>query len=135
MLKATYTDTGIFLEKLTESVEMVVVQRVVINLRLGRRLIVESSYASLLLPADLPGLAELDAIAHKLSPEILQLEPCDSEWVEVTLRGTWITTETESAKGIFAIELEASTECCLFELWRRSQPQAAGIIDPAARRR
>ena len=135
MLKATYTDTGVFLEKLTESVEVLVTQRVVLNLRLGHRLVVESSYASLLLPADLPGLAELDAIADKLSPEILQLDACDSEWIEVTLRGTWITTETDGADGIFAVELEASTERCLFELWRQSQPQAAGLINPTARRR
>lgn len=135
MLKATYTDTGVFLEKLTESVEVFVIQRVVLNLRLGHRLMVESSYASLLLPAGLPGLTELSAIALKLSPEILRLDICDSEWVEVILRGTWITSEAEGAEGIFAVDLEASAERCLFELWRRSQPQAAGLINPAARRR
>ncbi len=135
MLKATYTDTGIFLEKLTESVEGLVIQRVVLNLRLGRRLVVESSYASLLLPADLSGVAELDAIAQKLSSEILQLTPCDSEWVEVTLRGTWITTAADGDEGIFAVELEAEAERCLFELWRRSQSQSADLTNPAARRR
>ena len=135
MLKATYTDTGIFLEKLTESVEGLVIQRVVLNLRLGNRLVVESSYASLLLPADLSGVTELEAIAQKLSPEILQLDSCDSEWVEVTLRGTWITTAADGDEGVFAVELEANAECCLFELWRRSQSQSAGLINPAARSR
>jgi len=57
MLKLTYTEFGLHLERVTVSLETLVSQRVVLALRMGQTLHVEPSRAAFLLSIEVPGFA------------------------------------------------------------------------------
>ncbi|HEY9734783.1 MAG TPA: alr0857 family protein [Trichocoleus sp.] len=121
MLKITYTDAGLVLERVAQTVESVVAQRTVLALRLGGSIAVQPTYASLPLPSDLAGIAELHHLARKTGA--IGIDGCDRNWLEVTLHGTWISESSSSDEGIFVAELEAALESLLLSLWQQAQRQ------------
>jgi hypothetical protein len=122
MLKLTYSDADLLVEQLDLSVEAVVAQRSIVALRAGQPLFVQPGYGAFALLADLPEVAALTSI----SPGAIDIAPCDTDWLEVTLRGTWLADNTTSAEGILVAELGTDLEQRLVALWERSQcPQAA----------
>ncbi|AVZ29617.1 alr0857 family protein [Nodularia spumigena] len=135
MLKLTYTESSFYLECLTESLEKWVAQRVVFALRVGQNLYVESSTASFLLPLDLPGIEMLKAEVKQNNSEIITLCSCDSEYMEVTLRGFWLSDNCEDAVGLFATTISDSSsealssasaiEVFLHQLWQDAQACAS----------
>ncbi|TVP64025.1 MAG: hypothetical protein EA343_06395 [Nodularia sp. (in: Bacteria)] len=137
MLKLTYTESSFYLECLAQSLEEWVAQRVVFALRVGQSLYVESSTASFLLPVDLPGIEILTAEVKPDNSEILTLCACDSEYMEVTLRGFWLSDGAEDAVGLFVTTISESlgdrystdqalspfsgVEVFLHQLWQEAQ--------------
>ncbi|MBD3882272.1 hypothetical protein IFO70_10925 [Phormidium tenue FACHB-886] len=120
MLKVTYTETGLFIERFTQSIEDWIALRAVLALRTGQRLVMEACTASVLLPADLSDLPLLAAAARREAAGTLELSVCDAEFVEVCLRGIWITAAAE--EGVFVATLDdRTTETLLYELWQASQ--------------
>jgi hypothetical protein len=101
MLKLTYTEGSFYLECLNQSLEQWVAQRVVLAMRVGQSLSVEPSTASFLLPVDLPGVDLLQAAIKQYDSEIIALCACDTEYIEVTLRGSWLSESSETALGVF----------------------------------
>lgn len=126
MLKLTYTETGVHLELVAQSLEEWVFSRVILSLRVGLRLLVEPSTASFLLPADLPGLPLLQSAAQ-LETEGIALCVCDAEYIEVSLRGTWLAADEESAEGAFVAAMSDRTEFFLFKLWQEAQTCASSL--------
>lgn len=126
MLKLTYTETGVHLERVAQSLEEWVFSRVILSLRVGLRLLVEPSTASFLLPADLPGLPLLQSAAQ-LETEAIALCVCDAEYIEVSLRGTWLAADEESAEGAFVAAMSDRTEFFLFKLWQEAQTCASSL--------
>lgn len=120
MLKLTYTETGFYLERLPQSLEEWMLSRVTLSLRAGLRLLVEPSTASFLLAAGLPGQALLQAAAE-LDNQAIAVCVCDAEYIEVSLRGTWLTADAESAEGIFVTVISDHTEFLIFNLWLDAQ--------------
>lgn len=125
MLKLTYIETGFSLERLAQSLEEWVALRVVFALRLGDRLCVEPSTATFLLPADLPGLNLLAAEVRRQATDDISFCACDAEYVEVSLKGTWLTVDSESEEGVFVTGLSHSTEFFLAKLWQEAQVSAS----------
>ncbi len=133
MLKLTYTERSFYLECIAQSLEEWVAQRVVFALRVGQSLYVESSTASFLLPVDLPGIDMLKAEVKPDHSEIISLCACDSEYMEVTLKGFWLSDGSEDAVGLFvttisdrtstgeALSLAAPIEVFLHQLWQEAQ--------------
>jgi hypothetical protein len=121
MLKLTYIETGFYLERLAQSLEEWVFSRVMLSLGVGQRLLVEPSTASFLLPADLPGQPLLQAAAELERTEAIALCVCDAESIEVSLRGTWLAVDGESAEGVFVAAMSDRTELFLFKLWQEAQ--------------
>ncbi len=117
MLKLTYTETSFHLECLTQSLEEWVAQRVILALRVGQSLSVEPTTASFLLPVDLPGLEELKAEVEWDERDIIALCLSDADYIEVTLRGYWLSDGSEDAKGVFVTAIAHRTELLLHELW------------------
>ncbi|NWF58640.1 MAG: hypothetical protein HXY43_04830 [Fischerella sp.] len=117
MLKLTYTETSFHLECLTQSLEEWVAQRVILALRVGQSLCVEPSTASFLLPADLPGLEQLKTQVQWDEREIIALCPSDAEYIEVTLRGSWLSEISEDVEGVFVTTMSDRTELLLHKLW------------------
>ncbi len=121
MLKFTYTETGIDIERLAQSLEELVAGRVILAMRTGQRLCVEPSAASFLLPADLPGLHYLETEARLDGNKAIALYPADAEYVEVSLRGTWITSDPEGASGVLVTALSYKAEFFILKLWEEAR--------------
>lgn len=91
MLKLTYTESSFDLERVTLSLEEWVAQRVILALRVGQSLCIEPSTASFLLPVDLPGVEVLEVEVKRGDREIIALCTCDTQYLEVTLQGSWLS--------------------------------------------
>lgn len=122
MLKLTYTETGFYLERLAQPLEDWVTARVILALRAGTALCVESSSASFLLPAELPQLRHLEK--YREVDDGISLSVCDAEYVEVSLEGTWMTSNVDGTEGVFVTSLSHSVEFFLLKLWEESQTRA-----------
>lgn len=128
MLKLTYIETGFHLEHLTQSLEEWVALRVILNLRVGEYIYAEPSTAAFLLPTDLPGL-DLLAAEVQLCPatDAIDLSACDVEYFEVSLKGTWLASDAETAEGIFVTTLSYTAESLIFKLWQEAQMDATVV--------
>lgn len=124
MLKLTYTEFGLHLERVTTTLEAFVYQRMVLAIRLGQTLHVEPSRAAFLLSVDLPGLNELEALARSHACTVLTVAPVDDAFVEVSVQGSWIAASTEAHSGTFVATLTDRTEFFVDKLWQATQRQA-----------
>jgi hypothetical protein len=128
MLKFTYTETGITIERSSHSLEELVMLRVVLAMRVGQRLTVEPGTASFLLSANLQCWNLLEAVVQKSLDSTIAVCQCDAEFIEVSLRGTWIAQDCGCEEGIFLAELSDAlpgtlcerAEFILFKLWQES---------------
>lgn len=124
MLKVTFMETGSHLEPLTQSPEEWIGVRVLLAMRTAQRLIVESSTATLLLRSDLANLFLLEELTHQETEGAIALCRCDADYVEVSLQGTWITSDVTNlaeTEGVFVTLLTPDLESLLVELWQISQ--------------
>lgn len=119
MLKLTYTENGFYLEHLAQPLEEWVTARVILALRAGTRLCVEPSTASFLLPDDMPQLRHLER--HQEGEDAIALSICDAEYIEVSLQGTWMTSESDGETGVFVTSMNYNVEFFLLKLWEESQ--------------
>lgn len=121
MLKLTYTDFGLHLERVTNSVEALVAQRVVLAMRTGQKMHVEPSRASFLLPIATPGLAALERLLKAEQNLAIAIDRVDDEFVEVCLQGSWIAATADAHEGMFVVELSEQTEFFVYKLWKATQ--------------
>ncbi len=117
MLKFTYTETEIRLEYLNQSLEELISRRFILAMRVGGRLVAEPGTGSFLLPANFPLLNRLTTIA-RLEENLAAPCPVDTEFVEISLRGTWLSTGGEGGDGIFLVELGDYAERLILEICR-----------------
>ncbi|MEA5600591.1 alr0857 family protein [Nostoc sp. UHCC 0252] len=125
MLKLTYTENSFDLECLTLSLEEWVAQRVILALRVGQNLCIEPSTASFLLPVDLPGVEVLKAEVKRDDREIIALCTCDTQYMEVTLQGFWLSNSSKDAVGVFFTTMSDRAEFFLHKLWQEAQACAS----------
>lgn len=123
MLKITYLENEIYLEQLDKSVEAWKAERILVNLRAAFSIYVESSLASIVLPIA-PNINSLVGLA---TGQPIELVPCDEEYLEVSLMGTWLSKEQDSEEGVFVCELSPEIENCLARLWQEAQLCASKI--------
>ncbi|WAL61030.1 alr0857 family protein [Thermocoleostomius sinensis] len=121
MLKVAYTESGLHIERLNQSVEEWISLRVVLALRTNRRLMVEHGRASILLPMSLPSLPSLETYLKPEEVETIAISICDDEFVEISLQGIWISSCMSEAEGMFVVALSPRTELVLLQLWQASQ--------------
>lgn len=125
MLKLTYTETDFYIERLTESLESWVSARVILALRLGNSCTVGPSNASFLLPAHMPGLRSLKAEVARMG--FLEWEACDAKHVEISLCGTWLSTDLEATEGVFVTTVSDAVERLLLEMWQEAQAETFAL--------
>jgi hypothetical protein len=125
MLKVTYLESGLYLEFLQETIEEWIALRVVLALRLGQRLVVERSTASLLLPIDLVKASGLETVLQH--EKVVTLAVCDVNDVEVSLQGTWISSSADESEGVFLVALNPVVEQVLLQVWQAAQVEASSI--------
>ena len=121
MLKLTYIENSFSLDYLAKCLEEWVALRVILALRVGECFGVEPSTASFLLPLGLPGLDLLEAEVGRQETDTIALCACDAEYVEVSLKGTWLASGSESAEGVFVTAMPHSIEFFLCKLWQEAQ--------------
>lgn len=127
MLKLTYTEFGLHLERVTVSLEALVSQRVVLALRTGQTLHIEPSRAAFLLSIAAPGFAELEKLV-RLEQVAVSIAPVDDQFIEVSVEGSWIATTAEAHSGMFVTAFSDRTEFFVYKLWQATQLQASPLV-------
>ena len=125
MLKLNYSESGLHMERVTISLEELVQKRAILALRAGQSLYVEPGRASFLLPADVPGLTQLE-LALRMEQNI-SLCPVDAEFVEVSLEGTWIAPCAHAHEGTFVTAVSDRAEFFVYKLWQATQSQVSSL--------
>lgn len=128
MLKLTYTDMGLHLERLAQSPEELVARRAILALRMNQSLHLEPSRAAFLLPADLPELPMLVATVRREKGDAIALCPVCDDYIEVSLRGMWIAPEVDAHEGTFIATMSDRLEFLLHKLWQVSQTQVSFLL-------
>lgn len=127
MLKLNYTDLGLYMEEVVISLEQLLTQRVILALRLSQNLHVEPGHASFLLPVALPELGQLKIVLQQEGSEKASLSPVDDEFVEISLRGSWVAESRDATEGIFLAGLSDRAEALIYKLWRISVAQVSSL--------
>lgn len=127
MLKITYTEMGLHVEPLPESIEEWLTIRTLLSVRAGQQLVIEPCTASLLLRADLPNGRDLESVARAEPRGAIALSIGDADHIEVTLRGTWVSSHPNPAEGVFVTKLRDRAETLLVALWLQSQHQTSPL--------
>ncbi|MBW4525980.1 MAG: hypothetical protein KME18_12405 [Phormidium tanganyikae FI6-MK23] len=128
MLKLTYTEFGLHLERVTVSLETLVAQRVVLALRMGQTLHVEPSRAAFLLSIEVPGFAELEKLVRLERVATVTIVPVDDQFVEVSVQGNWVANTADAHSGMFVTVLSDQTEFFVYKLWQATQLQASPLV-------
>lgn len=123
MLKLTYTENGLQLERVATTLEDLIAQRVVLAVRTGQRLHIEPGQASFLLRADAPGLVQFQRMVRMEHTFMASITPLDETFVEVTVRGSWVAEAIAAHEGIFITALSDMSEFLLMRLWEVTQSQ------------
>lgn len=126
MLKLIYTDNNFCIKHLSESVENWLNLRVSLCVRAATSIYVEPSTASFLIPKGLPEEANLKALEQE-NHQTIELNMSDAEYLEISLKGTWVTSAQNSEEGVFICVLGKKTEVLLNQLWQEAQISASAI--------
>jgi hypothetical protein len=125
MLKFTFTETGFYLELLSESLETWLPLRLTLMIKAGQSITLERCSASFVLAASSRCRRELAALMRLEDEGAIAVSPCDAETLEVTLSGTWLTSRQDlPAEGVFLATLTPPTEFMLYNLWRQEARQS-----------
>jgi hypothetical protein len=125
MLKLTYTETGLHMERVAAPLEVLVAQRVVLALSFGQTLYVERGKASFLLPVSASGLAQLEQAVRTDAGLNVCIYPIDDRFVEVSVEGNWIAETAAAHEGTFVTALSDRVEFYIFKLWQTTQVPAS----------
>lgn len=128
MLKLNYTDYGLFLEQVAASVDVVASQRVMLAVHIGETLHLEPGRAAFLLPVKLPGITQLESMLQTSTTDTVALETVDDEFIEVSLKGTWVANSANAESGTFMTALAPDSEQLIYQLWQVTQRQTAYFI-------
>ncbi|MBD2157912.1 alr0857 family protein [Leptolyngbya sp. FACHB-16] len=123
MLKFTFTETGFYLELLPESLESWLPPRLTLMLKAGQSITLERCSASFVLAASTRCRRELAALMRLEDEGAIAVSPCDAETLEVSLRGTWLTSRKDLPEGVFLATLTPPTEAMLYNLWQQEARQ------------
>lgn len=121
MLKLNYNDYGLFLEQVTASIDAFATQRVMLAVYAGETLHIEPGRAAFLLASSTPGAAKLRGILQKNATSEISLTAVDTDYIEVTLKGTWIAISAQAESGTFITALAPEIEALVCSLWRATQ--------------
>lgn len=128
MLKLIYTETGMHMELVATSLESTISQRALLAISLGYSLHIEAGQASFLLPADEPGLVELELAFCQERATQISLDLVDDGFIEVTMGGSWLSRGAEVHEGIFLTAMSETVEFWLYQLWKCSQARISSPV-------
>ena len=129
MLKLTYTEVGLNLERIQTSVdnramnrvEDLITQRVILAVRTGQPVYVQPGRASFLVPAKSVSLTEYKSTVQGETIRSIDLTSVDHDSYEISLRGTWIAHSNDAFEGMLVTSLNDRIEYYIDRLWRGTQ--------------
>jgi hypothetical protein len=127
MLKLSYTDTDLHIEKLSTSVEKWIGQRVLLAMRVGTAVSVEPMNAAFGLSTDISNWKDLEHLICREASDLISLSICDVDMVEIGLAGYWLSSTSQSDEGIFVTHLPTAIESLIVEIWQASQHQQPAL--------
>ncbi|MEM9149078.1 MAG: alr0857 family protein [Cyanobacteria bacterium P01_F01_bin.3] len=125
MLKLNYNDYGLFLERVTASLDAIATQRVMLAVYAGETLHLEPGRAAFLVSAEATGVDQLENVLQADTTQTMALTYVDDEFVEVSLKGTWIANSANAEAGTFITALTPVVEVLIYQLWQVTQRQTA----------
>ena len=128
MLKLTYIEDGLHLERTTASLDVLIAQRVLLAVRAGQKLYVEPGSAAFLLPASAPGLTHLELALNLDRSQRITVTPVDDAFVEVSLRGSWLAEDADAHEGMFITAFSDRAEFFVYKLWQMTQLPVSSLI-------
>ena len=117
MLKLSYTESGLHMERVSVTLEDLLAQRLILALRTGQSLYIEPGKAAFLLSTNMLDLVQLELALQMERSQSITVSPADAEFVEVSLAGTWIAATAEAHEGVFVTALADRTEFFVYKLW------------------
>ncbi len=127
MLKLTYIESGLHMERVAAPLEVLVAQRVILALRANQRLHMEPGQASFLVTAKIPGLAQLEKTLRLDQNQAVAIAPVDDDYLEMTVQGNWLAETADADEGIFITALSHQAEFLVMHLWQASQFQVSSL--------
>ena len=125
MLKLSYNDYGLFLERVSASLEAIATQRVMLAVYAGESLFLEPGRAAFLVSAGLPDVKRLQRVLQTEAMAKVTIAKVDSEFVEISVKGTWIASNAQAEAGTFITMLSPQGEALVYQLWQATQKEIA----------
>ncbi len=122
MLKFIYTETALHLELLSIDLADWVERRRRFAASTGEFISMSAQRATMLLPAPLGKVRELERYLRHEGVSDVTIQQCDSDHLEIAFTGDWISTDTEQSErepieGILIVQLTDRVEAYLWQLW------------------
>jgi hypothetical protein len=117
MLKLIYTEADLHMELLTADLGDWVEQRLSFSNSTGEIIFLSSEQASFLLPETICEATAVNFYLHHQGAKNVTANRCDLGQVEIGLTGYWLSTDLDSAQGIFVAKLSDRVEFYLWQLW------------------
>ena len=125
MLKLIYTETDLHMELLTANLEDWVMQRLLFSDSTGEIIFLSSETASFLLPTTICEATAINFYLYHQGAKTVTANCCDLDRVEIGLTGYWLSTDPNSAQGIFVTKLLDRVEFYLCQLWCSGNSRSA----------
>lgn len=120
MLKIIYTETGLYLEKLSESLESWVTNHVILSLRAGIALCTEPTKACLTLKGTDKEYEAFMGILDVETSKLLALSFADPEYLEIGFEGIWLDLGHKIDEGTFVTSISEPVEQYIYEWWQNT---------------
>ena len=125
MLKLIYTETDLHMELLTADLGDWVEQRLSFSNSTGEIIFLSSEQANFLLPETICEATAVNFYLHHQGSTTVTAHRCDLDRVEIGLTGYWLSTDLDSAQGIFVAQLSDRVEFYLWQLWCSGNSRSA----------
>jgi hypothetical protein len=117
MLKIIYSETGIHLELIAVNHKQWIAERLKFAHSVGEPMQFGRQRATFLVPSPLCEVTNIDANLRNLGANTVTVNQCDLDYVEIELSGYWLSSQQDSAEGIFVGQQTDPAEFYLWQLW------------------
>ena len=125
MLKLIYTETDLHMELLTTDLEDWVEQQLLFSNSTGEIIFLSSETASFLLPMTICEVTAINFYLYHQGAKTVTANCCDLDSIEIGLTGYWLSTDPNSAQGVFVTQLLDRVEFYLWQLWCSGNSRSA----------
>lgn len=116
-----YFEDDFYIETSSMSLEGFITQRAITALRSGQALVVQPGYGSFELPSNLPEFSRFMLIVRNSENGPIVINHLDADYVEITIRGTWLASSSVSLSGIMLMSSSEEIISSLYRIWHEHQ--------------